>query len=714
MLALQHATCGHGFMNFLIVLSGLASAAGLLGALGVSSLSAVPVYVALAGVAMTIALAMSRSVGPFLRFFIVFYAIGYVGLILLVLGQPLLPKAWAAMAPPPLTAFTAAAFALLAFGMSRVPVMRQITEITDKYFLTPERETYDLGFGKPFTFPVKWMAMGLLAVIILINLGQVWISVSLSFFNRDWFDAIQAKNAGEFWRLLYSVWVPLVAVLIASNFIEFLVVSAFKIRWRSWLTQKLFGRWLEDGTHYRLQFDEARVDNPDQRISEDIRKYIDTTYSLTISMIQQISSLVSFAVILWGLSANLTLPGLDTKVPGLLFWIALAYAAIGTLITHLIGRRLIALNFQQEVYEADFRFGLARLREYGEPVALLSGEKAETKRLGKQFAEVIRNFFQIVRVQKWLSAFIQLYGSSNSIVPIVITAPFFFAGQITLGVLTQTSSAFARVDGALSFFIDRYSMLADFKAVVDRLTSFDVSLLRAETIKRNSRIKIGDSPDEALRLEKLGLDLPNGQRIVEIENLSMKQGERTLLVGPSGSGKSTLFRAVAGIWPFGAGEVAAPKGRSVMLLPQRPYLPLGTLRDAVSYPGSGGTYSDDAIIAALHAAKLPHLVGRLDEQAFWVQVLSLGEQQRVAVARALLARPDWLFLDEATAALDEPLEEAIYKALMTELPGTTIVSIGHRSTLRAMHDRIIEMKPRGETGRLYAPMDRAPAPAPAA
>lgn len=702
---------GHTPMNLLIVMSALVSFAGLVGALGGGWFSAVPLYVAIAGLFMTTALVLSRGVGPFLRFFIVFYALGYVGLIGMLAVQPFFPASWAPFVPPPLTAFTAAAFALLAFGMSRVPVMRQITEITDKYFSTDERATYEIIPGRPFTFPVRWMAMALLAIIIVINLGQVWVSVSLSFFNRDWFDAIQAKNAAEFWRLLWRVWLPLVGVLIASNFIEFLIVSAFKIRWRSWLTEKLFGRWLGDGTHYRLQFGDTRVDNPDQRISEDIRKYIDTTYSLTISMIQQISGLVSFAVILWGLSANLTLPGLDTKVPGLLFWIALAYATVGTLITHLIGKRLIRLNFQQEVYEADFRFGLARLREYGEPIALLGGEKAENQRLGAQFGEVIRNFFNIVRVQKWLSAFIQLYGSSNSIVPIVITAPFFFAGQITLGVLTQTSQAFARVDAALSFFIDRYAMLADFKAVVDRLSSFDASLLKAETVKAESRIRLETSPDDRLHVSGLALSLPTGQTIVEVGELSMRRGERTLLVGPSGSGKSTLFRAIAGIWPFGDGVIAAPEGRSVMLLPQRPYLPLGSLRDAVTYPGVTGTYPDSAIRAALQAARLPHLADRLDEFGFWVQVLSLGEQQRLAIARALLARPDWLFLDEATAALDEPLEEAIYKVLMTELPGTTIVSIGHRSTLKAMHDRIVAMKAVGESGRLYAPVELTPTPA---
>ncbi len=690
-------------MILLIVLSALASFAGFGGLFGVTWLAGIPTYVAVAGLLMTVAVVLSRGTGPFLRFFIVFYALGYVALIALLVAQPYLPAAFAPYAPPPLTAFTSAAFAILAFGLSRIPVMRQITAITDKYFVTDERASFEIVNGRPFTFSVRWMAMGLLAIIILINLGQVWISVSLSFFNRNWFDAIQAKNSLEFWRLLFQVWVPLVAILIASNFIEFLIVSAFKIRWRSWLTEKLYQRWLDDGTHYRLQFGEARVDNPDQRISEDIRKYIETTYGLTISMIQQISSLVSFSVILWGLSANLKLPGVDTQIPGLLFWIALAYAAVGTLITHLIGKRLIGLNFRQEVYEADFRFGLARLREYGEPIALLSGEKAEKQRLGVQFREVIRNFFDIVRVQKWLSAFIQLYGSSNSIVPIVITAPFYFAGQITLGVLTQTSQAFARVDAALSFFIDRYATLADFKAVVDRLSSFDGSMRKAEIIREQSRIRRIDAPNADLTIQKLSLHLPEGTRIVEADGLTIRRGERTLLVGPSGSGKSTLFRAVAGIWPFGSADVAVPAESSVMLLPQRPYLPLGTLRDAVTYPGTNGAYTDEAILAALRAVKLPHLLGRLDEEAFWVQVLSLGEQQRLAIARALLAKPDWLFLDEATAALDEPLEDAIYAVLRSELPNTTVVSIGHRSTLKAMHDRVIEMKPVGEGGRLFSP-----------
>ncbi len=303
----------------------------------------------------------------------------------------------------------------------------------------------------------------LLGIIIIINLAQVGITVRLNQWNREFYDAIQNKNEAEFWRQLAVIWIPIVTVFILSNIIELVLVSVFKIRWREWLTQRLTARWLDDGTHYRLQFS-GGIDNPDQRIQEDVNKYVQTTYSLTIQMIQQISSLVSFSVILWGLSANLPLPGTETTIPGMLFWIALIYAAIGTIITHFIGRRLIPLNFEQERYEANFRYMLARLREYNEPIALLGGEKTEKAGLAGRFRQVAKNFMEIVQVQKWLNAFTSFYGMANSVIPIVILAPFYFAGKVTLGVMMQTASAFARVDAALSFFIDRYSTLADFKA----------------------------------------------------------------------------------------------------------------------------------------------------------------------------------------------------------------------------------------------------------
>jgi len=657
----------------------------------------VPLYVSIAGLFLAGAIAMPFRIGAFLRFFIVFYGIGYLGLLALFLIAPALPAGLPDYLPPPLTGFTAAAFGILAAALARVKITALVFSIADPYFEASEKGVITLPLIGRITAPENWIAFILLGIVIVINLAQVGISVRLSYWGRDWLDSIQNKNAAEFWRLLFAVWVPWVGVLITSNVIEFILYSAFKIRWREWTTLRLIGRWLDHGTHYRLQFYGGAVDNPDQRIQEDVNKYIATTYGLTISMIQQISTLISFAWILWDLSSALTIPGTDTKLPGLLFWISLIYAAIGTFVAHRIGRRLISLNYQQEQYEANFRYALARLREFAEPVALLGGEGAEKASLGVKFKGVISNFFNIVGVQKWLTAFTQLYGSSNSVIPYVVAAPFYFVGQITFGVLNQTAQAFGRVDSALAFFIDRYSTLAEFKAVVDRLTSFDASIgtvldkAAAPSIMR----QLGAGDD--ITLKTLALALPEGRVIASIPDLHFTKGERTLLVGPSGSGKSTLFRAIAGIWPFGAGNIALPSGQSIMLLPQRPYIPIGSLRAAISYPALEGAHADSAIHAALDLVHLPALKNKLDEVANWSQSLSGGEQQRLAVARALLARPDWLFLDEATAALDEPLEAAVYQAIRESLPGTSVISIGHRSSLIASHDRRIAMV-KGEDG----------------
>lgn len=679
--------------SFRLLATAIGAIALLALGLNLSGASAgVPVYVAVAGLVLAGAIAVPFPIGAFMRFFIVFYGIGYIGLMALFLAAPILPSLISGYLPPPLTGFTAAAFGLLAVALARLPVTAGIFKIADPYFETQDRGTIRLWPFGSVTMSERWIAYLLLGVIILINLGQVWISVQLSFWSRDWLNSLQEKNASEFWRLLYQVWMPLAAVYIASNVIEFILVSVFKIRWREWTTLRLVARWLDDGTHYRLQFNGGAVDNPDQRIQEDVNKYISTTYSLTISMISQISTLVSFAVILWGLSAALTLPGSDTRIPGLLFWAALIYAAFGTLVAHKIGRRLIPLNFQQEQYEANFRYALARLREFAEPVALLAGERAEKNQLNNRFGSVIRNFFSIISVQKWLTAFTMLYGSSNSVIPYVVAAPFYFVGQITLGVLNQTAGAFGRVDAALSFFIDRYTTLADYKAVVDRLTSFDQSIDAAVSRRKDTKITPVHSTQPDITIPALSLALPDGRQIAAITDLSFRKGERTLLVGPSGSGKSTLFRAVADIWPFGAGQIHTPLGENVMLLPQRPYIPIGTLRGAISYPALEGMHGDEAIRTALDLVRLPQLKDRLDDEANWSQILSGGEQQRLAVARALLAKPDWLFLDEATSALDEPLEDAVYAAIRSVLPQTSVVSIGHRSSLIDNHDRRIAME----------------------
>jgi vitamin B12/bleomycin/antimicrobial peptide transport system ATP-binding/permease protein len=669
-----------------LAIAGISALALLLNVTG--ALPGLPFYIAVGGLALAAGILATPGVGAFLTFFIVFYGLGYIGIMaVLMLG-------------------TSAAFGLLAILLHRLPVTRGVFRIADPYFETNDKGTLQLWPFGAISARERWIAYMLLGIIIIINLAQVGITVRLNQWNREFYDAIQNKNEAEFWRQLAAIWIPIVTVLILSNIIELVLVSLFKIRWREWLTHRLTSRWLDDGTHYRLQFS-GGIDNPDQRIQEDVNKYVQTTYALTIQMIQQISSLVSFSVILWGLSANLPLPGTETTIPGMLFWIALVYAAIGTIITHFIGRRLIPLNFAQERFEANFRYMLARLREYNEPVALLAGEKTEKAGLVARFRQVATNFMEIVQVQKWLNAFTSFYGMANSVIPIVILAPFYFAGKVTLGVMMQTASAFARVDAALSFFIDRYATLADFKAVVDRLNGFEASIDKAQEARSASKIESAPHQAEALSIPALTLKLPSGQPMLAVNGLTIRAGERTLLTGPSGSGKSTLFRAIAGIWPFGEGRIDLPAKGGIMLLPQRPYIPIGPLRQAVSYPAAEGSFTDEALRAALTLVHLTHLLPRLDEEANWSQMLSGGEQQRLAVARAILARPGWLFLDEATSALDEGLEAAVYAALREALPATTLVSIGHRSSLIAIHDRRIELQ-KDATG-LFTPREVLPA-----
>lgn len=379
------------------------------------------------------------------------------------------------------------------------------------------------------------------------------------------------------------------------------------------------------------------------------------------------------------------------------------YAALGTLITHLIGRTLTGLYFDRQRREADFRFSLARLREYSEQIALLSGEAAEEGTLLQRFRGIVFNYLAIVRKRKELMAFTALYGQLSPIIPYVITAPFYFAGRIQLGVMTQTASAFGRVEGALTFFITYYTTLAQFKSVLDRLTSFNSAINSAKEQSRRCPV-VSRGPSPALRIDNLVLSLPDDRRIVHADALAFEPGQSVLLSGPSGSGKSTLFRAIAGIWPHAAGSVVLPEGASLMLAPQRPYIPMGALADAVVYPAAVEDFARSDIEQALRDVRLSSFVDRLDADNNWGQRLSGGEQQRVALARALLAKPDWLFLDEATSALDEKLEGDIYRMLRERLRKTTIVSIGHRSTLLDYHDRLLVMEV-GADG-LFAPRDR--------
>ena len=659
----------------------------------------VTIGLAVTGLALAWVTLRTPQISTFLRIFSGIFAFEYVltGLAYALVLADGWPEALAAATPPASLPFTIAAFGLIVYGISFIPVIRQITRLADPYFETRDMVDGDAGLFRRWFTRENIMARTLLVTLVVINQVQVGIGLRISFINRDLFDALNKKDSATFWYILGVVFVTWAAISVVSNLIEYYIESVLKIRWRRWLTERYYARWLDQGTHYRMGLGGVDTDNPDQRIAEDVRGYLNSTYAYSITLLSQISNLVSFSILLWTIPAKFAIPGTDIVIPGLPFWVALAYSLTGTWLTHKIGKPLVRLDFAQERYEADFRYSLARLREYTEQTALLRGETVEKRRLANTFSAVIDNFFRLVSRNLKLSAFTSTWFQASVVFPYAIVAPYYFSGALSLGQLTQTAGAFSRVEGALSFFIARYASLANFKAIVDRLTTFNEALRKARDLgTAPPRIDILPGTEDALALKALSLSLPTGRTIVRIDDLQLAAGPATLVTGPSGSGKSTMFRAIAGIWPYGEGQIETPPGKSVMLLPQRPYLPSGSLRVAVSYPAIEGAYSDAQINAALSAVNLSHLAGHLDDDDIWAQRLSGGEQQRLAVARALLAKPDWLFLDEATASLDEPMEKALYAAMWTHLANTTIISIGHRSTLIGMHERRIVMEPQGD------------------
>ena len=686
-------------MHILAMLTGLFSAAAAAAAL--LSGDNVVMVLAAAGLLCAYTTYRSRQISTFLRIFAAIFAAETVifGALFLTANAGLWPASLADYELPISLPLTVAIFGILVYAISFVPVVRAMMDIADRYF-----NTSDLTFARIWPLPAfgireRRLAVLMIVLLVIINQAQVGMTLRLSFFSRDWFDSIQNKDEAAFWSQLLLVFVPWAFLYIATAVVEFVVTNVLIIRWRRWLTTNYLSRWLDTHTHYRMSLAGGGADNPDQRISEDINRFIDGgqvgygIYSFSILLIANLSSLVSFAILLWDLSANFTLPYTQIAVPGFLFWVAVIYAGVGTLVTHWIGRPLVRLSFERQHFEADFRFSLARLREYAEQVALLSGEATEKSSLGQRFGAIVKNFFEIIYCRMNLTAFTSFYGQLSPIIPYVVAAPFYFVGKITLGIMTQTARAFASVDSALTFFITYYVSLADFKSVLDRLTSFEQAIENAQTPLF--------APKESLDMRKnvgieaLDVRLPGGREIIEGANMRLDAHEPVVLTGPSGSGKSTLFRAISGIWPYGEGAITIPQGAKLLLLPQRPYIPIGSLRAAVTYPAKPDNYSESEIRAALSAALLHDHIAELDCEDNWQQRLSGGEQQRLAIARAILAKPDWLFLDEATSAMDEKMEAKIYAMLAEKLPGTTIVSIGHRASLAEFHRRHLEMKPSG-------------------
>jgi putative ATP-binding cassette transporter len=540
----------------------------------------------------------------------------------------------------------------------------------------------------------KWAGRALLAAVIAIELGIVGITVLLNQWNSRFYNALQERNWDSFVSeiIYFSV---LATIYIVLAVYQLYLNQWLQIRWRRWMTSHYLGEWLHQANHYRMQLQGDAADNPDQRMTDDVKLFVERTLNIGVGLLSSIVTLASFVVILWGLSnaAPLHLFGQDYAIPGYLVWGALIYSVLGTILTHLIGWPLVGIDFRQQQYEADFRFNLVRVRENSEQIALLRGDAAERERLLVRFGRVVENWLAIMTRTKKLTAFTATYSQASVIFPYILVAPAYFAQKIQLGGMMQTASAFSSVQGALSFFIGIYRQLAEWQAVVNRLDGFEAGIAAADELAtRKDRIHVIEAAgDGGIDLKGLALQLPNGTPLVNADGFKLRKGERTLMTGPSGSGKSTLFRAIAGIWPFGAGSIAVPAGATLMMLPQRPYFPTGSLRGAVEYPAKEGTFTDSQISSAIEAVGLPKLVSQGDEHGHWNRTLSLGEQQRLGLARALMHAPNYLFLDEATASLDEPSEAALYRLLEEKLPQTTIVSIGHRSTLDAFHQRNVSL-----------------------
>jgi vitamin B12/bleomycin/antimicrobial peptide transport system ATP-binding/permease protein len=540
----------------------------------------------------------------------------------------------------------------------------------------------------------------LLAVAVALELASVYGAFVLADAQRRIFDALGARDTSAFLAGI-GLFVGVVLGFVLVSTYRIYVRQILEIRWRGWLTDHFLAAWIHPHACCQMELVTAAADNPDQRIAEDVRNYVASALGLSLSLLAAVATLVSFAGLLYTLSGDwpIRIAGADVRIPGFMMWVAIAYALLATWIAHRVGRPLVPINFDRLRLEADFRFGLVRFRENAEAIALAEGDARERGAAHERFERVVTNWWELIRAQRTLTLFTTGIGQANQAIPLLVAAPGYFLGKLTLGSVAQTGIAYGQVSGALTWFVSAYQEIALWRASIERLLTFAGELETAEArLARPEAVRVEDAADGSLHLRNLSLALPDGRVLLADANGTIPPGERLVVMGPSGAGQTILLRALAGHWPFGSGSVQIPRGARPFFLSQRPYLPIGSLRAAVAYPAPETTFSDDRLRDALRSVDLGALAGKLDDVDHWEKRLSGGEQQRLAFARALLHEPDWIFLDDATAELDEETEARAYRLLAERLPKATLVSIAHRPAVAKFHRRRWSLVPRAGAG----------------
>lgn len=541
-----------------------------------------------------------------------------------------------------------------------------------------------------------------LAGIITLTIAAVYMTLLLNEWFNSFYSALQNYDSDAVYRGLLR-FTGLAFAHIAFAVYSYYLQQRLALRWRKWMTKNYLAKWTGQQMYYRLEmFSQGTADNPDQRISEDINLFTARTLSFMSGLLRSATTIVCFIFVLWNLSEILSFSaaGQEFHIYGYLVWTALAYSVLGTWITHKVGHRLVSLSYLQQKLEADFRFSMVRLRETAESVAFYNGAAKEEAFLSNRFMTLLRNTLFIIKKQKQLSWLTNSYAQIAIIFPFVVAVPRYLSQNISLGGLMQIANCFGKVQDAMSYFVDVYASLAEWQSCAERLLSFDkhIAAIEKETEEKSGSLVREETPDR-LRLTDVTISVPaidenkRTREIISSASCTIRLGEHVILKGPSGSGKSTLLRTLAGFWPYVKGHISMPAPSEMMFIPQKPYIPMGTSAEAASYPLE--TADKELLFPLLMECGLSHLMEKPDTEADWSHILSLGEQQKLAFVRVFLRKPKWVFLDEATSAMDEETEEKMYR-LLTALPGTTVISIGHRSTLDKWHDRVLRI----ENGKL--------------